>query len=738
MLRTPQIRFFGKTALALAVVVVVVVVAVAAAAEDCSPPAGACQEPIHCPLVQPPTVWADGGVLETDLTVKLREVCVPAVDFSSTSETADDMNAFFTKLDLRNYYSPATPGGATHGPTLRMRKTTLADPTEPPGDDNPIVENGSRVIIHLKNQLPPGGDPSACRVVTYAACSDNPTELCSCDAEDANCPTAEDFTCEAGTSRTCEILDIDQAAPNCFHGDNVTNLHYHGTHVSPQPPQDYVLLRVFPEGQELADPSILDDPAYALGEYTSNINPFPWNQAPGTHWYHPHKHGSTAVQLINGMSGAFLIQGPIDDYLYKLYGVANDQGVIDKQKLASFEKVLLVQQLWDDVLFFVKDKPTGYEPYPVVNGQLVPVIKMKYGEVQRWRLIGATTNGRVQVLMGFDFPTDFPGFEVKQIAQDGVQFAPENYDSQQLSENNDGMYELSPGNRVDLLVRAPDAPADGGTLTFHLTQRVVGKISEEIKKKVRVQSAYLKKTSGVVGKKAVDDPFTGPLIRVEVSGTVTPPTGLPTAWPEMPYYLQDISNEDTGTTRTVAFSMSTTDSGSDTVATPGASFFIDGRQYADDCAGQTVVRGDVETWKITNTSSPTHPFHIHTNPFQLLSKRIRSDSPTTVVSYDAPYPWMDTIALPAGTVSQPSVTKIRQHYEDYTGAYVLHCHFLGHEDRGMMANVQAVCDTDDAAKGAIMFGTTDMAGTSDDCEVAPDDYITPLPSCPGFASSGDD
>ena len=32
-----------------------------------------------------------------------------------------------------------------------------------------------------------------------------------------------------------------------------------------------------------------------------------------------------------------------------------------------------------------------------------------------------------------------------------------------------------------------------------------------------------------------------------------------------------------------------------------------------------------------------------------------------------------------------------QRYEEFTGEYVLHCHFLGHEDRGMMYSVQTVC-----------------------------------------------
>ena len=38
-------------------------------------------------------------------------------------------------------------------------------------------------------------------------------------------------------------------------------------------------------------------------------------QAPGTHWYHAHKHGSTAIDVANGMTGAFIIEGPYDDAL---------------------------------------------------------------------------------------------------------------------------------------------------------------------------------------------------------------------------------------------------------------------------------------------------------------------------------------------------------------------------------------------------------------------------------------
>jgi hypothetical protein len=61
-------------------------------------------------------------------------------------------------------------------------------------------------------------------------------------------------------------------------------------------------------------------------------------QAPGTHWYHAHKHGSTALNVGNGMTGVFIIEGPYDDQLRDFYKKTNpDPGL--------GEKVLVIQQL---------------------------------------------------------------------------------------------------------------------------------------------------------------------------------------------------------------------------------------------------------------------------------------------------------------------------------------------------------------------------------------------------------
>ena len=58
-------------------------------------------------------------------------------------------------------------------------------------------------------------------------------------------------------------------------------------------------------------------------------------QAPGTHWYHAHKHGSTALNLANGMAGALIIEGDYDATLKTYY----------QDKAATLkEQVLVLQQ----------------------------------------------------------------------------------------------------------------------------------------------------------------------------------------------------------------------------------------------------------------------------------------------------------------------------------------------------------------------------------------------------------
>ena len=308
------------------------------------------------------------------------------------------------------------------GPTLRARAEMLEDPSQPKSASNPTKTPGTRVRIGLYNYL----DPQS-----YANAHD-------CD--------------DAGPNYT-------PTYPECFHGPEITNLHYHGTHVSPLPHQDYVLLNLWPFGS--TGVPIREDTQ--LGFYQTDINPLPWNQAPGTHWYHPHKHGSTALQVLNGMSGSLIITGAFDDWLNSFYG----GNLVDR--------LLVVQQLGEELDYFNKALP-DYPPQALINGLATPQIAMRPGEIQRFRFIGATMQASAALEIGFDERIK----EVRQIAQDGVQFAWQNYDRQPYrdSEGTYANFDLAPGNRADFLIQAPMEPG-----TYLIEHNVFVKRLPDIAKK---------------------------------------------------------------------------------------------------------------------------------------------------------------------------------------------------------------------------------------------------------------
>lgn len=95
---------------------------------------------------------------------------------------------------------------------------------------------------------------------------------------------------------------------NIPHGFNVTNLHTHGLHVSPKCSDD---------GTVCSDNVLIEIPPGESQFYEITL---PDNHPDGTYWFHPHKHGSVAVQFMGGMAGALIIEGDSDDFL-------SDQGI---------------------------------------------------------------------------------------------------------------------------------------------------------------------------------------------------------------------------------------------------------------------------------------------------------------------------------------------------------------------------------------------------------------------------
>ncbi len=169
-------------------------------------------------------------------------------------------------------------------------------------------------------------------------------------------------------------------------------------------------------------------------------------QAPGTHWYHAHKHGSTNINVANGMTGALIIEGSYDDWLNSIYGQTGQKNNLQQQ-------VMVIQQLSVAPNLKKVVTPPNF-PGPAalsVNGRLTPLVAMQPGQVQLWRIVNSASR---------DLVTLCPpaGVNWQQIAQDGVQLAFQNVSTNQP-------VSLAAGNRADLLVQVPASAS--GTVTVN-------------------------------------------------------------------------------------------------------------------------------------------------------------------------------------------------------------------------------------------------------------------------------
>ena len=169
---------------------------------------------------------------------------------------------------------------------------------------------------------------------------------------------------------------------------NSTNLHTHGLHVYPDIyPQPFT-----PPGQspntstppKVYGDFVVDDPEQGIkpGETRQYEYRIRDDHPAGTYWYHPHLHGSSAMQVGSGMAGALIIEGPIDDV---------------PEIAAAQERVFVFQApLYDPATgklesFAYVASITNNEPPFMINGVRRPTILMKSGEVQNWRFINAGT-----------------------------------------------------------------------------------------------------------------------------------------------------------------------------------------------------------------------------------------------------------------------------------------------------------------------------------------------------------
>jgi FtsP/CotA-like multicopper oxidase with cupredoxin domain len=435
-------------------------------------------------------------------------------------------------------------------------------------------------------------------------------------------------------------------------------------------------------------------------------------QSPGTMWYHAHKHGSTAIDVSNGMLGAFIIEDNspqgYDGFIKGFYlHHPNNRKLVGQTTPAPnwpiLQTTMVVNQFAGTPKF--ETGAGGQAPFSI-NGQQIPNVTMYPGEVQMWRIVNGST------ISGFYLPALPAGFTWRQTAQDGVQFDTFNYNSRA-----ERPVFVAPGNRIDLLVQAPTNAGTTNAFPVMVTQSVS-------------QS----------GAENTLTPTTQ-LMTIVLTGT-GPAMPLLPAMPPRPKFQNDIpANATNAPERRLNFNTAGQGGGSSqhTIAVDGGP-----QEKFEEGAPLTIAKlGTVEEWRISNTTNGgiDHPFHIHINPFQVVEVfdpnqplldshghpvvvngaavplyvfttpthagqcELKGNDPTTwhpcpttpSIYSKGTNIWWDVFPIPDATTVPadlpgagavvPGYFLMRTKFVDYNGSFVLHCHILAHEDRGMMLQV---------------------------------------------------
>lgn len=516
----------------------------------------------------------------------------------------------------------------------------------------------------------------------------------------------EDQTCNMGKGGSINT-------PHCFNG---TNLHTHGLWVNPAGNGDNVLISI--------RPGVSFEYEYAI----------PDDHPAGTFWYHPHLHGSTALQVSSGMSGAIIIRDdrapvPNSDGGFARPGDL-DRLLMDEDMQPIPERILVLQQIQyacrdedgnvqtnaDGEYICNKDQVGGIEGYDQfgpktwpksgrytsVNGEVRGrLAQATVGVPERWRMIHAgvrdTINFEIRPRIGegpfraiSSAETDNwieencgPALGYHVVAQDGLTMAAAQPRDQAI---------LQPGYRVDALVTFPeageycvvdgDAPAVASIGTPEPSRRLLGVVTATGSAPAGTGSAEWL-TEWLMA--AAERTMPGDVV-AQVQSDLADGLKLTAFVPHA-----DIPEDEVTGTQELTFNID--------LSLPGAALFeIDGKPYDANRVDRLLALGDVEQWNL-RSDFDGHPFHIHVNPFQVV-EILNADGVdvSALGSEDGGDPqygglkgvWKDTLWVKntGQTADTQYTVVVRTRYQRYIGEFVLHCHILDHEDQGMMQNVK--------------------------------------------------
>jgi len=428
-----------------------------------------------------------------------------------------------------------------------------------------------------------------------------------------------------------------------------TNLHVHGLDV-----EVHMFDPINTHNPDAPHIAIQPNECYC---YKFNI---PSHHPPGMYWYHPHLHGSTAIQMWSGMIGLLYVDGPLDQELED-YGVTETHEFViwDPAFRSVNDNTADPTHVHLEVDEFLLGQTTLSKIHPfTVNGQINPSFTIQVDQILHFKTLCATIENENTFII-YPIGKEHLNWEEYAIpfwiiASDGVTYS---------KPKKKKIVVLSGGQREEMLLRF-DKPG-----------------------------RYVISQQGIQGLQFFDmrgHPHDQILATIDVLerdvDVDDPNVNIPIPIDEMeftPGYKEEesIKASDIVASETIVFSM-----GAMFDQVPFPQYYVNGHPYDPNRIAFHAQPGEAREYTLINANHNAHPFHIHVNRFQVkeMGSELSKDTyPVlqSVLDYD-PNVWRDTVMIPPN-----GRTKIWVQFKNYTGKTVIHCHFLAHEDTGMMSTL---------------------------------------------------
>jgi suppressor of ftsI len=390
----------------------------------------------------------------------------------------------------------------------------------------------------------------------------------------------------------------------------MTNLHFHGLHVSPNAPQDDALDMIASPGQTL--------------HYSVEVPP---QQPPGLYWYHPHPHGESYVQDLDGMSGAIVVEG-IERYVPEVLDMRERilvlRDLVLPTESAERKRVMKSVSMQTTQCGTAPEKP---ERAFTVNGSLRPQIDLAPAERQFWRIVNASPDRYAYLEL------DAASFDV--VALDGMPLA---YHDPLIRKRSMSHVLVPPAGRVEAIVTGPPADSHAALRTGCFDTGPDGDSNPAmiLADIVSAQPPKLKTRPRLGGAPVYETFPSETLKRLKASE---------------PQFVVNFTEDKQG-------------------------FYINGQKFEMNAGPMLTVNvGSLQHWRVLNPTKEVHPFHIHQVHFLVYAVDNKPVKDPV---------WVDTV-----NVSYGSSVDLVMDFTDpiIRGMSLFHCHLLSHEDKGMMAKI---------------------------------------------------